>query len=52
MTEEQQYQSGWEYAGLWISHGGKLIVDELPDTWSDAKCNGFSDRLYEARKNA
>jgi hypothetical protein len=50
MSEEQQY-AGWKYAGWWLSTGGKLIVDELPANWSDAKCNGFSDRLVEARKS-
>jgi hypothetical protein len=50
MTEEQQYEAGWQYGSWWISRGGTLIVDELPSNWSDAKCNGFSDRLVQERK--
>lgn len=48
-ADEQQYQRGAEYAEWWIGAGGKLLVEDLPPGWSEARCNGFSDRLKEER---
>jgi hypothetical protein len=49
MSNEAQYQAGREYAEFWIRTGGDLVVQDSPDSWSDAKCNGFHDRLTEER---
>jgi hypothetical protein len=49
MTDEQQYQRGVEYAEWWIENGGRLLVEDLPSSWSEARCNGFSDRLKQER---
>jgi hypothetical protein len=47
--DEQEYAKGRAYGDWWIKHNGNLKVDEFPENWSDAKCNGFSDRLVEER---
>lgn len=47
--DEQQYQQGHAYGDWWIKSGGPLMVDEFPHNWSEAKCNGFSDRLVGER---
>lgn len=49
MFEEKEYASGRRYAEFWISTGGSLVNVDSPDGWSDAKCNGFHDRLVEER---
>lgn len=48
-NDEQEYAKGRAYGDWWIKQGAPLRVDELPENWSEAKCNGFSDRLVEER---
>lgn len=50
MIEEKEYASGRRYAEFWIETGGSLTNVESPDSWSDAKCNGFHDRIVAERK--
>lgn len=50
MSAEAQYAAGRDYAEFWIRTGGQLANVDSPDDWSDAKCNGFHDRLTEERK--
>jgi hypothetical protein len=50
MNDEKQYVAGRQYAEFWIKHGGSLNNVESPDGWSDAKCNGFHDRIVEERR--
>lgn len=52
MSDEAQYASGREYAEFWIRTGGQLTNVDSPDSWSDAKCNGFHDRLHEEQQKA
>lgn len=43
------YAAGWRYAEWWMSKGGGLSADPC-DNWTDARANGFYDRLQQERE--
>ena len=53
MDSSQEYAEGWQYGDWWISQGrSSTDTSETPDSWGEARANGFWDRLAHSRRLA